>query len=172
MSGRSVSEFVFLNQRRAVIPETRRSDARRGGTVLFGVVLVFLVIAACTCAVAEDDLGQLKQRAATTTGGDEAKLCVDIARLELKEADTDYNAGEMDKAAAALANIVTYSEQAAQAALASGKNLKHTELALRGISGKLSDIRRNVDFEQRAQLQTAVDRIENLRTELLQGIFK
>jgi hypothetical protein len=153
------------------------SVAKVGGprelATLRGAMVALLVIASCACAVAEDEnLGQLKQRAASASGGEQARLCIDVARLELKEADSAYNQGEVDKAQSAVADIVTYSEEATQAASSSGKNLKHIELALRGISSKLSDIRRSVNFEDRPPLEEAVNRIESMRSELLAKMFK
>jgi hypothetical protein len=137
------------------------------------VVLYFLLMTVCTFAVAGDEsLVDLKQRAAGTKGGDQVRVCIEIARLELKEADNAYNAGEVEKAQSAVTELVTYSEEAAQAANSSGKDLKHTELALRSISSKLGDIRRTVNFEDRPPIDAAVNRIENLRSELLATMFK
>ncbi len=137
------------------------------------LLIATLLIALSVHAIGDrESLNQLKQRAASAHGGEQAKLCIDIARFDLKEADTAYNAGEAEKGQAALNEIVRYAEQATQAASSSHKDLKGTEKALRNISDKLTDIARRVSFEERAPIKQAVDKIENLRTELLAVMFK
>ena len=137
------------------------------------LLIAILLIAVSVYAIGDrESLDQLKQRAAGAHGGEQAKLCIKVAGLELQEVDTAYNAGDAEKGQAAVSEIVSYAEQATQAASSSHKDLKGTEKALRNLSSKLTEIGRRVSFEDRAPIKQAVDKIENLRTELLAVMFK
>ncbi len=137
------------------------------------LLVVILLIAVSVSALGDHEtLDQLKQRAASAHGGEQAKLCIQVAQLELKQADTAYKAGEAETGQAAVNEIVRYAEQATQASSSSHKDQKRTETALRKMSQKLGNIARDVNFEDRAPIKDAIDKIENLRSQLLADMFK
>ena len=82
-----------------------------------------------------------------------------------------YSAGKSDDARAAVQDVVTYSEKAQSTSIQSGKKLKNTEIALRKMAAKLRDIKRSLNFDDQAPVQTAADRLESLRTDLLTHMF-
>jgi len=133
---------------------------------------IVVILAASFCAFAkETSLEDMIARAETAPPGDRPALYVEIAEHELKSADEAYTAGKADQGQAAVKNVVTYSEKAHDAALQSGKRLKGTEIALRKMAAKLQDIKRTLSFEDQPPLQSAAERLENLRTDLLGKTF-
>lgn len=103
---------------------------------------------------------------------DRPAVCVDVAERQLKSADELYTAGKVDEARSALKDVVAYSEKAHDAAMQSGKKVKNTEIDFRKMAAKLRDIKRTVNFDDQAPLQTAAERLESLRTDLLTRMFK
>jgi uncharacterized tellurite resistance protein B-like protein len=102
---------------------------------------------------------------------DRPALCTEIAERQLKSADESYTAGRIEEAQAALKDVVSYSEKAHDAAIQSGKKLKNTEIDFRKMAAKLRDIKRSLNFDDQAPVQTAADRLESLRTDLLSHMF-
>jgi uncharacterized tellurite resistance protein B-like protein len=102
---------------------------------------------------------------------DRPALCTEIAERQLKAADELYTEGKVENAQAALKDVVDYSQKAHDAAIQSGKKLKNTEIDLRKMAAKLRDIKRSLNFDDQAPVQTAADRLENLRTDLLSHMF-
>ena len=101
----------------------------------------------------------------------QAELHIKIAERQMKEADRLYTGGKMDEAAAAVRDVVTYSEKATDAAVRSGKRLKNTEINIRKLSKRLNDIQRTLSYDDQGPVKTATDRLEELRTQLLNRMF-
>ena len=55
--------------------------------------------------------------------------------------------------------------------LKSGKKLPHTEIKIRRMAARLRDLKQNVDADEQAVVQGAVDKLETFRTDLLKGMF-
>ena len=66
---------------------------------------------------------------------------------------------------------MTYSDKAGEAANASGKHIKHTEISFRKMAAKLRDIKRALAFEDQAPVENAANHLEELRTNLLTRMF-
>ena len=79
---------------------------------------------------------------------------------------------KVDEARSALKDILTYSEKVHDAAIQTGKRVKNTEIEFRKMAARLRDIKRTVNFDDQEPLQTAADRLESLRTDLLTHMFK
>src|SRR6266852_343402 len=94
-----------------------------------------------------------------------------MARQQAETADKLYQAGDPDAANAALSDVVTYSEKASDAAGRTGKTLTATEIALRKMAEKFSDVKHNLPFDDQAPVQEATDRLEKMRTDLLPAMF-
>ena len=59
---------------------------------------------------------ELKARADAAHGGERAALSIEYAHRELEEANNLYTQGDVEKAEAAIREVLTYSSQAAAAA--------------------------------------------------------
>ena len=136
------------------------------------LVSIFLITTACMCfAGKEDSVQDLASRAEAARIDDRPGLYLQAAQLQLKKADDLYETGDSEKARAAIDDVVTYSQKAVEAATQSGKKLKHTEIHIRKIAQRLVDIKRSVAFEDQGPVQSAIDRLQTLRTELLSKMF-
>jgi len=137
------------------------------------ISVIFLILAACLAASARTDetLEELKARAAKARVEEQPELCVEIAERQLTAADKLYTDGKTDLARSAVDDVVHYSEMARDAAVKSGKALKHTEIAVRKMAAKLRDIKRSLSFEDQPPVDAAAQRLEDLRTDLLVRMF-
>lgn len=109
----------------------------------------------------------LKARADAATGGVQAKLCLEYAHRVLADADNLFNQGDVEKGQAEIREVVDYAHKAANAASASGKHLKETEIDLRRLSKRMHDIGESLAFEDRDPVRKAVSEIEQIRSDLL-----
>jgi hypothetical protein len=119
----------------------------------------------------EETIEELKARVESARPEERPGLCTEIARRQVESADELYTQGKVEAALASVRDAVSYSEKAAEAALQSGKKLKHTEIALRKTAHRLEDIKHALSFEDQAPVQAAHDRLEQLRTQLLNRMF-
>ena len=137
-----------------------------------GVVAVFLVAASLLSFGKRDEtIEQLIARAEAAPVQQQSDLFLEVAERELKLATEAFKADKRDEGRTALDQIVKYSDKAHSAAIASRKRIKHTEIKLRQISGRLRDIKMNVDFDDQAQVQATIGKLEDFRSELLKSMF-
>ncbi len=140
---------------------------------LLKVSLLALVFGSAILSTAkEQTLAELKARAESARPEDRPSLCIEIAHRQLRNADKLYNEGNVEQARAAVDDVVTYSEKARDAATQSRKRLKNVEIAVRKMAEKLRDIRRTLDLEDQPPLDAAVKRLEDIRTSLLDAMFR
>lgn len=135
-------------------------------------ILIFLVAAGVVCSARrEDSIQQLTAKADAASGGQQSDLCMEVAERELKLTIEAYKANKPEEGRAALQQIVKYADKGHSAAIQSGKRLKHTEIKLRQIALRLRDLRFNVDADDQPLVQATVDKLEDLRTEILKSMF-
>jgi hypothetical protein len=119
----------------------------------------------------ELSLEQLKARVQNAKPDERANLCAQIAEREVDAADKLYTDGKVEEAEAAIRDVVSYSQQAGDAAGQTGHHLKNMEIAMRKMGHRLTDIKRGLPFENQAAVQAAVDTLEKIRTDLLNRMF-
>jgi hypothetical protein len=135
------------------------------------LIAVFAVLSSLLGVAGEKSIGELEARLATAKTGDRPAILVDIARLQLDETSRHYDEGRVGEGANGVAAVVVSLEKASEAARVSGKRLKKTEIAVREIARRMEDLSKTVSFEQRAPLEQAVKRLDELRQELLTEMF-
>ena len=135
------------------------------------ILALILAVAATSLAAKEPTLDELIARAKSAPLKDQPSLYVEVAERQLKSADELYVAGNVDEARKSVADIVTYSEKAHDAAIQSGKKVKSVEMAVRKMSHRLNDVKRTLNFEDQAPVQAAADRLESLAQDLLSHMF-
>ncbi len=137
-------------------------------------LLSFLLILLTLPAFADkpESIDSLKARAAAAPANDQVKLFTKIAERQLQELDKAYTDGNVQQAEAALRDISDYGVRAAHASSETGKHMKHTEIALRKISNRLDDIRKTLNVDDRPAVASAVERLEQARSELLNRMFR
>lgn len=137
------------------------------------VASIFLLAAAALCVSSSGPptVEQLKARLASAKVGDQPKICVQIAQQQLEESIKLYATGDSDKAQAGLADVVSFSESARDAAIQSHKHEKQTEIAVRGMARKLSDTLHTLTHDEQPPVQDAIQRLQRVRDDLLIAMF-
>ena len=135
------------------------------------VAMLLLALASTYSAAKEETIAELKARLDNAKPEDRAELAIQIAQHELRDADKFYNDGNVDRATAAVGDIVTYSEKARDAAIQTKKHLKNVEIDVRKIAEKLRDIKRTLAFDDQPPVDQAIHRLEDVRTTLLKEMF-
>ena len=115
----------------------------------------------------DESTSQLKAHADAATGAEQAKLCLEYAHRQLADADNLFNQGDVEKGQAEIREVVEYAHKAADAAAASGKHLKETEIDLRKLEKRMHDIGESLDLDNRDPVRKAVDEIEQIRSDLM-----
>jgi hypothetical protein len=133
--------------------------------------LLLLALGSAYGAAKDETVEELKARLESARAEDRPELCMQIARRQLRDADTLYKEGSVAQAAAAVDDVVTYSEKARDAATQTKKHLKNVEIDVRKMAEKLRDIKRTLAFEDQLPVERAIRRLEDVRTALLQEMF-
>jgi len=120
----------------------------------------------------EPTVEELKARVSAASIGDRPRLCVQIAQRQLAEADKDFTAAEIEKAQTPLVDVVAFSELARDYAIQSHKYEKQTEIAVRGMTRKLTDILHTLPHDDQTSVQDAISRLQRVRDDLLAAMFK
>lgn len=131
-----------------------------------------LLAAMASTAREEPTVDSLKARISSANVGDKPHLCVQVAQLRLNEADKLYAAGNLEQAQAALTDVVAYSELARDYSIQSHKYQKQSEIAVRGMTRKLTDILHGLAQQDQAAIKDAVKRLDRVRDDLLASMFK
>ncbi len=111
--------------------------------------------------------GGLKARADAAHGGEEAKLCLEYAHVQLEAANTLFNNGDADQGQADIREVVSYARKGAESASSSGKHLKDTEIKLRKLADRMHDIGESLAFEDRQPVRQAVEELQKIRSDLM-----
>ncbi len=133
--------------------------------------ILFLALASAYGAAKDETVDELKARFESARVEDRPELGIRIAQQQLRNADKLYGEGNVEQARAAVDDIVTYSEKARDAAIQTKKHLKNVEIDVRKMAEKLRDIKRTLAFDDRAPVEQAIPRLEDVRTALLKEMF-
>ncbi len=136
-----------------------------------GLALLALAAPSRMSGRQEPSVEELKGRVANVAVGDRPALCIRISERQLGDADRLYIAGDSDKAKASLADVVAYAELARDYAIQSRKREKQSEIALRKMVRKLTDMSHAVSHEDQAQIQNTIVRLQKVRDDLLVAMF-
>jgi hypothetical protein len=140
--------------------------------IRFWVVAALYVFVAAGIAHAADlTVEELKAKVGSASVGDRPHICIQIAQQQLAETDKLYAAVEVEKAQAALTDVVAFSELARDYAIQSHKNQKQTEIAIRAMTRKLNDIMRGLTHDERPPVHDAIERLQRVRDDLLAAMF-
>jgi len=134
-------------------------------------VLCLLLSIAPAVAANDQTLQQLEAKASSASLEDRVQICLEIAERQLKAADDKFKAVQVDEAHATIKDVVQYAGQARDASIQSGKRIKNTEIVVRKLASKVREIKRTVNFDDQAPLQSASDELEKIRTDLLSHMF-
>ena len=155
-------------------PASRNASGFRSIELARVAWLIFFLAASTASAIPHDEptVDELKAKIASTSVGDRPHLCVQVAQKQLEEFDKLYSAADEQKAQAALTDVVAYSELARDYAIQSHKYEKQSEIAIRGMSRKLTNLLHILGHEDQGPVKDAVTRLERVRDDLLSAMFK
>jgi hypothetical protein len=119
----------------------------------------------------EASVAELKAQVSGAGIGERPKLCLQIAELQLADADKLFAAGDSEKAYGDLADVVSFSEQARDYSIQARKHEKQSEIAVRKLARKLVDLKRAVTLPDQKPVQDAINRLERVRDDLLFAMF-
>jgi hypothetical protein len=119
----------------------------------------------------EETAEELKAKLSDTAIRDRPKLCVQISELQLADADKLYRAGNSEKAHAAMVDVVAFSELARDYSIQSHHREKESEIAIRKMVHKLTDLKQAVTFVDQKPIEEAIDRLQKVRDDLLMAMF-
>jgi len=135
------------------------------------VLLAFAVVARGGASTVEPTVEELKQRFTAASVSERPHLCVAIAQQQMVETARLYAADDFDKAQRALTDVVAYSELARDYAIQSHKHQKQTEIAVREITRKLTDLMRSLPHDDQSPVRDAITRLQRVRDDLLAAMF-
>jgi hypothetical protein len=139
----------------------------------FCVLLVLgAALAAPALPVTDPGVEAMKARVPTVSVGDRPHLCVQIAERELADVDKLYTAADMEQAQTELIDVVTYSEMARDYSIQSRKYQKQTEIAVRAMTRKLTEVLHALAHDDQAPVREAITRLQRVRDDLLAAMFK
>lgn len=141
------------------------------GRFVAGVVVSVVAALANAAPTAPATLADLKAKLSAASDGAKPHLCVQIAEMQLTEADKLYAGAEDEKARETLTDVVTYSEMARDYAIQSHKYQKQTEIAVRGMTRKLTEVMHSLSHDDQAPVLDAVKRLQRVRDDLLTAMF-
>jgi hypothetical protein len=113
----------------------------------------------------------LKARADAAQGGERVTLSLDYAHQQLEVANKLYSDGEVEKAEAAIGEVLTYAQRATAAATTANKKLKQTEIDIRKLQHRMRDIGQSLSIDDRPPVEKTVQQLEELRADLLAKMF-
>ena len=134
-------------------------------------LLLLAAVAVSTTASTEPSVEELKARLSSASVGDRPHLCIHIAQKQLAVADKLYAAGEVEKAQAALSDVVAYSELARDYAIQSHKYQKQAEIATRTMTRKLTELMHSLGQNDQAPVRDAINHLQRVRDDLLAAMF-
>ena len=135
------------------------------------ITLLLTSFAVTAIAAKDPTVEELKDRLKSANRGDRPRLCVQIAERQLDAATKLFAADERDKAKDSLTDVVAFSEQARDYTLQSGRHQKQIEIAVRGMTRKLNDLKHSVAHDDQPSIQDAIDHLQRVRDDLLLAMF-
>jgi hypothetical protein len=93
--------------------------------------------------------------------------------LELAEvANQQFNEGELEKGQSSIKELVQYADKSFNSARLKNKKIKDTEINLRKAARRLEEIQRTLALDDQPPVKAAVERLDALRKDLLEHMFK
>jgi hypothetical protein len=103
-----------------------------------------MMVTLCALAGGEASVDELKDRVSKASVEDRPPLCIHVCERQLSNANKLYTAGDVAKWQAALVDVAAFAEQARDSAIQSRKHEKPSEIAVRKMARKLTDLKHTV----------------------------
>jgi hypothetical protein len=116
-------------------------------------------------------LQELRARADAAQGQYCAEVCVDAAAALVESADKLFTEGNAEQGHQQMKDAVAYAEKATKGSIQSNKRQKKTEIGLRKLSRRMTEIRQTLAIDDRAPMDELINALEKMRTALLMSMF-
>jgi ribosomal protein S8 len=133
-------------------------------------ITVFLVLAVVPLA-AQKNIEGLKEEADRAEGGQQARLCSELAKYLVSIAEQQFTEGNVERGQATVQDILKYAQKARDAAIKSRDKMKETEIRLRETQRQLESVKRTLAVEDRPPLDGVEKKIEQFRQDVLDAMF-
>ncbi|MGH9510079.1 MAG: hypothetical protein ACRD2M_09095 [Terriglobales bacterium] len=137
----------------------------------FRRLIVVSCFAALTSLAAQQAPPDLQAQAEAAEGKKRAELFMELAKERLGQASRLFAEGKTEEAHDAVKKAVAASEQAGDAARKSRKRLKQTEISVRQLARRLTDLAATLAFEDREAIKPSLLKLEEVRRQLLDEMF-
>ena len=119
----------------------------------------------------EETVQELVARAEAAKPDQQPNLYMAAAERQRRAANDAMKADHWEEFRSDVQDIVKYCDRAHKAAITSNKHIKDTEIKIRQISTHLKETKMNVDVDDQPAVQSAIDQLEQYRTDLLRSMF-
>jgi len=136
-------------------------------TAIYIALLLMMLFASAQ----QKTIESLKGDAERATGGQQAKLCAQVADALVGTAGQQFTDGNDQAAQATVQEILTYASRARDAAIKSRGKMKETEILLRSTQRKLESLKRTLGVDDRPPIDQVEKKIEQFRQDVLNEMF-
>lgn len=139
------------------------------------LALLMLVSAASALSSTPADkpaMQELRARADAAQGQYCAEVCVEAAAALVEDADKQFTDGNPELGHQEMKDAVAYAEKATKGSIQSNKRQKKTEIGLRKLSRRMTDIRQTLAADDRPPVDELIKSVEKMRTQLLMSMFE
>ena len=134
-----------------------------------GLIYVFLLGLASMAQ--RPTIESLKAQAEGAQGGQQAKLCAELAEALVGVAAQQFEQSNSPQGLATVSEILGYATKARDAAVSSHSKMKETEIHLRNAQRKLEDLKRTLSADDRTPLDEAGKKLAQFRQDILSEMF-
>lgn len=135
------------------------------------ILIASIVCIAFHTLLAQQPPSDLQAQAEAAQGKKRAELFMDVAGQRLDQASRLFGEGKTEEAHEAVKKSVAASQEASDTARKSHKRLKQTEIEVRQIARRLTDLSNTLAFEDREAIKPSVEKLEEIRRQLLDEMF-
>jgi hypothetical protein len=114
---------------------------------------------------------ELRARADAAQGQNCAEVCLDAASALVEDSDKQFTDGNAELAHREMRDAVEYADKATKGSIQSNKRQKKTEIGLRKLSRRMTDIRQTLAADDRPPVDELIKAVEKMRTQLLMSMF-
>ena len=99
------------------------------------------------------------------------ELCVETAAALIEDADKQFTDGNAELGHQEMKDAVDYATKATKGSIQSNKRQKKTEIGLRKLSRRMTDVRQTLAIDDRPPVDELIKSVEKMRTQLLMSMF-
>ena len=136
-------------------------------------LLLYFMLSLYPCSAQDTvEVAKIQEQLANAHGGKEADLRSRMAKALVLQARDEYKQDRVEQAEQSLERARSECDRAVTVAIASRSKETRVEIRLRQTSRQLNEISRSVPFDNRAYIEQVRHSVEELRTRLLDHMFR